>query len=369
MADLLTRSWGVWILAASIGTAAVAEAPGRSVREILGELQATRMPAYDAARASVPGYNQSVQKQAIEVGARRDALILELLRVDPDHDALPELMAEHWRRTPPTGPNEPTIAREIADVLARSRNEKVRAEAHFARAQVDLYKGRHSGKLELAGVEEFVRRYPKDQRAEQLLYMASVVARDAATRRSLETRVLEEYPRSRVAEAILGARRQCAALGKPFPLEFVDAISGSTVSVKKLEGKVVVIDFWATWSVPSVAQIPYMKQLHARYHRLGLEMIGVSLDLPVERGGLESLKRFVKEHGLAWPQFYQGQFWDGEFSRSWGINALPTVFVIDAGGNLVAILGRENLREQLDQVVSGLLRNRAGAPATPANRR
>ena len=94
---------------------------------------------------------------------------------------------------------------------------------------------------------------------------------------------------------IKGGRRQHEAIGKPFDLEFTDAIKGSTVSIKGLKGKVVVIDFWATWCGPCVAEMPKMKELYAKYRDQGVEFIGVSLDQPKEQGGLDKLKKFVAE--------------------------------------------------------------------------
>jgi thiol-disulfide isomerase/thioredoxin len=355
MVQLVMRSCTALLLAASIGLAAPAVEAGRSAREILGELDTTRMPDYDPARRTEPGYMAGLQKQFVEIGARRDVLILELFRADSDHEALPALMAEHWRRNPPAGPNERKLHQEIDDVLARTSNEKLQAEAYFARAQAGLYKSQHTGVLDLSGVNEFVRRYPDDPRAGQLLYMATFVTTDEKARQALEDRVLKEYPRSQVAEAILGTRRQRAALGKPFGLGFADAISGAKVSLRNLKGKVVVIDFWATWCGPCVVQMPRMKQLYARYHDRGLELIGVSLDLPEERGGLDNLRRYVKDNGIAWPQYYQGSVWDGDFTRSWGINALPAAFVVDAEGKLAAILGGDKVTDELDRIIPDLL--------------
>ena len=88
----------------------------------------------------------------------------------------------------------------------------------------------------------------------------------------------------------------------------------------------------------------------------------MSLDQPKEAGGLDKLKKFVAEKEIAWPQYYQGKGWESEFSKSWGINSIPCMFVVDADGKLVSV----EARGKLEQLIPELLKKKdvpAGAGA------
>ena len=110
-------------------------------------------------------------------------------------------------------------------------------------------------------------------------------------RDKLRKRIIREYPDSFWGRMVQGELRQHERVGEPFELEFTDAISGRRVSMKDLRGQVVVVDFWATWCGPCVAEIPEMLRIYAEYHDQGVEFIGVSHDVPEADGGLEALKK------------------------------------------------------------------------------
>jgi thiol-disulfide isomerase/thioredoxin len=187
----------------------------------------------------------------------------------------------------------------------------------------------------------------------------------ASQRNAIRERIVRDYPDSFRGRMVQGEHRQHDRLGTPFELEFNDAITGRHVSMKDLRGKVVVVDFWATWCGPCVGEIPEMKRLYARYHDKGVEFIGVSHDPPEEEGGLEALKTFVAEREIPWPQYYQAH--DGnrivsgsptdDFSEFWGISGIPTVFLIDAEGRLYST----EARGRLDTLIPPLLKESRAA--------
>jgi thiol-disulfide isomerase/thioredoxin len=231
-------------------------------------------------------------------------------------------------------------------------------------------------------VAAFLEAAPKDDRGAMLLLQTVALEKDDDKQLDIYRRIVKEYPRSQAAQQSKQPIARAEAIGKPFKLNFKDAISGKAMSIEGLKGKVVVIDFWATWCGPCVAEMPHMKELYAEYKDKGVEFIGVSLDAPPSQGGLKSLKEFVATNGMTWPQYYQGNGWDSPFSKNLGINSIPAVYVVDAKGNLHSTKARGKLETILPELLegspkepapkeasakSGTEKTPAGAPAaTPA---
>jgi len=351
------KPWMVAFLGGWIVSAGGVLAADRPADKILSDIDAVTMPQYDGTKRGDQAYVRDFMTKRQEALSKRATLILELYKAAPEHDRIATLLPERWGSMSPFGPQADELAKEIDDVSAHAANPKLKLEANFFKAQLALFKARSSGTLDMATIDGFIKLAPKDRRAPALLYNATMVTKDDKVKAGLEERLLKEFPGSQYGDMVKSARRQLESVGKPFELEFTDAIKGSTVSIKNLKGKVVVVDFWATWCGPCVAEMPHMKELYAKYRDQGVEFIGVSLDQPKDKGGLDSLKKYVKDNAIEWPQYYQGNYWQSEFSKNWGINSIPTMFVVDTEGKLFSV----DARGKLDKLIPELLKKKAPA--------
>ena len=142
-------------------------------------------------------------------------------------------------------------------------------------------------------------------------------------------------------------------IGRPLRLKF-NALDGTEVDVEKLRGKVVLLEFWATWCGPCVAGIPKIKSAWDALHREGFEVIALSYD--TER---EKLSRFVKNSALPWPQFFAPEGKDAPLIKGFGQPGPPAYWLIDRDGLLVDI----NAHHDLEQKVKRLLARKSRAPA------
>jgi len=98
------------------------------------------------------------------------------------------------------------------------------------------------------------------------------------------------------------------------------------MTLSALKGKVVLLDFWATWCGPCKESIPHLTQIYKSYHDKGFEVIGMSMD----RGDVNTVRNFVKSIDIPYPIIITPD----EVARKYAITGLPTTFLIDREGKV-----------------------------------
>ncbi len=116
-----------------------------------------------------------------------------------------------------------------------------------------------------------------------------------------------------------------ARMAPPFAITTLD---GQRITMDGLTGKVVLIDFWATWCGPCRNALPHMRQIAQKFEGQPLVVLSVSLDKDADKW-----KSFVKDNGMTWLQYRDGGF-NGSIAKLFAVNAIPATFSIDADGVL-----------------------------------
>jgi thiol-disulfide isomerase/thioredoxin len=102
------------------------------------------------------------------------------------------------------------------------------------------------------------------------------------------------------------------------------------------KGRIVMLDFWATWCPPCVGEVPGIVSAYAKYHARGFDILGISLDQANSAG---KVKAFEKQYGMTWPQVYDGKYWEARVARFYGIDSIPRAFLVDGDTGVVLASG------------------------------
>jgi len=196
---------------------------------------------------------------------------------------------------------------------------------------------------------------PQENIADILIMMSQLgPASDAMSKKALA--VVKDHLTSdsaKLAVARIDAEAaQRAFIGRPIRISG-RTHTGANFSIRSWRGKVILVDFWATWCGPCRESRPALKKLFETYNGKGLEIIGVSNDSSDSR-----VAAFIKEQSIPWPQLRESSQNDDDnehpFSKQYNVDAIPTFFLIDAKGNLRYVDAHEDLENKVKKLLAEL---------------
>ena len=175
-----------------------------------------------------------------------------------------------------------------------------------------------------------------DKQAEGVEALKAYLAADPTARNAEEVRAIIANPR---------------LAGEQFaPVFAVKATTGDELSLDKLKGKVVLLDFWASWCVPCRVEMPEVKNIWKKYKGDQFIIIGVNLD-----SNDKAFTAYVKREEITWPQYYDGLGWNNALSRLYQVRAIPHTVLIDHRGIVRAVGLRGNqLSSKIGEMLKGL---------------
>ena len=187
-----------------------------------------------------------------------------------------------------------------------------------------------------AAIQAFLTRWPRSDTTGLIAFYVSLKKASGVTDEVAVLQAFADGPNQSARDYVAARLRFFELSKKPLEMAFT-AIDGREVDLLKLRGKVVLIDFWATWCGPCIQEVPNVKEVFAKYRDKGFEVVSISLDSEKDRQKFIDL---VAKENVSWPQFFDGKGWKNRYAVEYTITGIPAMFLIDQSGLLVTTNAR-----------------------------
>jgi thiol-disulfide isomerase/thioredoxin len=167
-------------------------------------------------------------------------------------------------------------------------------------------------------------------------------------------RLALDHTQSPALREFLSSRlKRLDLVGKPAPAIQGTDLDGKPFNLADARGKVVLVVFWASWCLPSAAEVEWFQQAVEAYRGRGFEVVGINLDL-LQDGGqkletvMPNIRRFLLDHNVRWPNLVNGSG-DKDYARAYGVTDIPANVLIGRDGTVVLL---DLVRKNMESVIS-----------------